>query len=176
MRTKLFAAAVAATGLGYAVAQQPVPTTPAQPQTQPLGTVPQQQDPNQPNQQQPQGQEQTFRAKSVLGARVSVQNNTSVGTIDDMVFDQDGQIEYVIVADQGKLVTVPWQAVKFAVAAQPNVPATATIAITPEQFRVIPTYSVTTYPSFYTPTYRTQVYRYYGLTPRDRRMIERRIR
>lgn len=148
--------------------QPPAGTQPDTPRTQPLGTAPQQ-----------QPAEATFRVRSVLGARVSVQNNTSVGVIEDLVFDQDGQIEYALVADQGQLVTVPWQAVKFAALqanAPANAPLAATIAIPAEQYRAIPRYTVTTYPSFYTPTYRTEVYRYYGLTPRERRLVERRVR
>jgi hypothetical protein len=178
MHTSFAAAAVVVAGLGLAVAQQPVPTAPTAPapsQARPLGTAP----------AAPAAlPEQAFRVKGVLGTRVSVQGNASVGVIDDLVFDQDGQIEYALVLDQGKYVTVPWQAVKFAAtAAQPGavapaatVPMAATIAITPEQYRVIPTFTATTYPSFFTPAYRTQVYQYYGLTPRDRRVLERRIR
>ena len=141
--------------LVVALAQPPA----AQPPTQPLGTA--------------QMPEQTFRVRSVLGARVNLQNNTSAGVIEDLVFDQEGQIEYAIVADQGKLVTVPWQAIKWAAATQPNAPMLATIAIPAEQYRVIPTYTVATYPSFFTPTYRTEVYRHYGLTPRERRALRR---
>ncbi len=148
-----------------ALAQQPVPT---QPRTQPLGMPP--------------VAEQTFRVKSVLGAAVRLQGDASAGIVEDLVFDQDGQIEYAIVADQGKLVTVPWAALQWAnqpvgaaPAAQP-VPMMATIAIPVTQYRTIPTYTGTTYPSFYTPTYRTEVYKYYGLTPRERRMVERRVR
>jgi hypothetical protein len=30
---------------------------------------------------------------------------------------------------------------------------------------VVPTYTVTTYPQYFTPDYRTSVYKYYGVTP-----------
>lgn len=152
-----------------ALAQQPLP---GQPPARPLGNA-------------PVATEQTFRVKSVLGAAVRLQGDASAGIVEDLVFDQDGQIEYAIVADQGKLVTVPWAALQWAAqqapaagavpAAQP-VPMTATIAIPVTQYRTIPTFTTTTYPSFYTPAYRTQVYQYYGLTPRERRVIERRVR
>ena len=52
---------------------------------------------------------------------------------------------------------------------------TATLTITQEVFKTIPTYTVTTYPQFYTPTYRTDIYKVYGLTPRELRRIERRV-
>ena len=110
----------------------------------------------------------TFRAKQVLGSKIMINNNTAVGTVDDMVFDQAGNLEYLIVANEGKLVTVPWDAAKFDVKNQ-----TATLSITPQVWQTIPTYTQTTYPDFWAPTYRTQVYKYYNLTPRELRRIER---
>jgi PRC-barrel domain len=112
----------------------------------------------------------TFRAKQILGSKVMIQNNTAVGTVEDLVFDGAGNLEYMIVSNDGKLVTVPWDAAKFDLKAQ-----TAVVNITPEVYKTIPTYTVTTYPEFFVPTYRTQVYKVYGLTPRELRRIERRI-
>ena len=48
--------------------------------------------------------------------------------------------------------------------------------ITVDQFKVVPTYTATTYPAWFTPTYRSEVYKYYGLTPGQFRRIERRGR
>lgn len=112
---------------------------------------------------------QTYRVKQVLGSRVNIQGNVGIGTVDDIVFGDDGMVEYLVVANEGKLVTVPWEAAKFNFKQQ-----TATIDIAPEKFRAIPTYSVQDYPNFAIPAYRTEIYRLYGLTPRERR-IERRI-
>jgi len=111
-----------------------------------------------------------FRAKQILGSKVMIQNNTAVGTVEDLVFDSAGNLEYMVVSHDGKLVTAPWDAAKFDVKAQ-----TATINVTPEVWKTIPTYTTTTYPEFFVPTYRTQVYKVYGLTPRELRRIERRI-
>jgi sporulation protein YlmC with PRC-barrel domain len=110
-----------------------------------------------------------LRAKSVLGAQVSLQGGTSVGTVEDIVFNHDGVIDYLIVSERGKLVTVPWEAAKFN-----HEKRTAVINITPEKFREIPTYAIDRYPDFYTPTYRVQVYRHFGLTPGQERRLERR--
>ena len=52
---------------------------------------------------------------------------------------------------------------------------TATVNITPEVYKTIPTYTTTTYPQFYTPVYRTGVYKVFGIVPRELRRIERRI-
>jgi len=102
-----------------------------------------------------------YRAKQVLGTKVVIQGNTNIGTVEDIVFDDAGQIDYLIVDNGGKLVSVPWEAAKFNFEQR-----TASVNITPDVYRTIPTYTVQTYPQFFAPTYRTDVYRYYGLTPR----------
>jgi len=102
-----------------------------------------------------------YRAKQILGAKVSLKGDISIGTVDDVVFSDLGQIEYLIVANDGKLVTVPWEAAKFDFEKQ-----TAVLSISQDQYKVIPTYTVREYPVYFEPTYRTTVYRYYGLTPR----------
>jgi hypothetical protein len=112
----------------------------------------------------------TIRAKQVLGTKIQI-GTAAVGTVDDLVFDDAGNLEYLIVADDtGKLLTVPFEAAKWDLEKK-----VGTLTITPEVYRTIPRYTVTTYPSFYTPTYRTETYKVYGLTPRELRRIERRI-
>jgi sporulation protein YlmC with PRC-barrel domain len=111
----------------------------------------------------------TLRAKSIMGAQVSLQGGTGVGTVEDIILNTDGVVDYLIVSEGGKLVTVPWEAAKFNYEKR-----TAVINISPEQFRQIPTFSVDRYPEFYSPAYRVQVYRHYGLTPGRERRLERR--
>ncbi len=111
----------------------------------------------------------TFRAKEVLGTKVYIAGETQVGTVDDLVFDDAGNLEYLVVDNGGKLITVPWEAAKFDLAKK-----MAVLSITPDVYKTIPTYTVTTYPNFYTPTYRTDVYKVYGLTPRELRKLDRR--
>jgi hypothetical protein len=65
------------------------------------------------------------------------------------------------VQNDGKLVTIPWEAAKFDFDKR-----VATVNITAEQYKVIPTYTVGEYPVYFEPTYRTQVYGWYGLKPR----------
>jgi hypothetical protein len=142
-----------AIGCLVVVAQQPVPAQP------PVKGVP----PGSP------AANVTYRAKQVLGTKVAIQGNVSIGTVDDIVFDDAGNLEYLIVANEGKLVTVPWEAAKFNFAQK-----IATVNLTAEQYRGIPTYTTTTYPEFYAPTYRTEIYRSYGMTPRELRRLERR--
>jgi hypothetical protein len=135
------------------------------------------QQPARPGQAQPQARVQvdpnapataTYRAKEILGSKIMIQNNTAIGTVDDIVFDSAGNLEYLIVSDDGKMVTVPWAAARFDVKSQ-----TAVVNVTPEVWKTIPTYTTTTYPQFFTPTYRTTTYKYFNLTPRELRRIER---
>jgi hypothetical protein len=112
---------------------------------------------------------QTHRAKEVLGSKVSIEGNVVIGKVDDIVFDDEGYVEYLIVDNEGKLVTVPWEAAKFNFQER-----TEYVKITSDQFRRVPTYTVDKYPVFATPDYRVETYKYYGLTPRERR-VERRV-
>jgi len=108
----------------------------------------------------------TIRAKQMLGTQILLGNNTQVGTVEDMVTDGSGNVDYLIVSSgDGKLVTVPWDAAKFDADKK-----TATINVTQEVWKTVPTYTTTTYPQFHTPTYRTDIYKAYGLTPRERRI------
>jgi hypothetical protein len=137
---------------GFAVAQAPPPPPPPPGKAPPATAAP----PAKAGEAV-----QAYRVKQVLGSKVNIQGNVAIGTVDDLVFNDQGEVEYLIVANEGKMVTVPWEAAKFNFEKQ-----SATINITQEQFRTIPTYTTTSYPVYFEPTYRTTVYRYYGLTPR----------
>ncbi|AWM40686.1 PRC-barrel domain protein [Gemmata obscuriglobus] len=117
------------------------------------------------------GASNSFRAKQVLGTKILIAGNTAIGTVEDLVFDDAGNLEYLVVStDANKLVSVPWDAAKWDLEKK-----VGTLNLTVEQYKTIPTFTATTYPSFYTPVYRTQTYKFYGLTPRELRRIERRI-
>lgn len=111
-----------------------------------------------------------YRVKQLLGSKVHIEGEVAIGTVDDLVFDDNGVVDYLIVLNENKLVSVPWEAAKFNFEKR-----TATINIAPERFRRIPTFTVDQYPVFSTPTYRTQTYQYYGLTPGQARRLERRL-
>jgi len=112
----------------------------------------------------------TVRAKSILGAKVSLRGGHSAGTVEDIVLSNEGVVDYLIVSKGSKLVTVPWDAAKFNYEKR-----MATVDITADEYEKIPTYTSERYPEFYTPAYRGQVYKYYGLTPGRERRLERRI-
>jgi sporulation protein YlmC with PRC-barrel domain len=112
---------------------------------------------------------QHYRAKEILGSRVSLEENTKVGTVDDIVLDEHGNVDYLIVMNSdNRLVTVPWDATRLDAEKH-----AAVVHITPERFQQVPTYTVESYPVFSVP-YRTQIYRYYGLTPGQQRRAIRR--
>jgi len=115
------------------------------------------------------------RAKDLLGSKVSIDGGLAVGTVDDVVFADDGVVEFIVVANEGKLVSVPWAASKFDFQAR-----TAVVGITQDKFRQIPTFTAESYPTFDTQ-YVQRTYSYYnvpqptGATPRQERKMERRV-
>jgi hypothetical protein len=38
-------------------------------------------------------------AKSILGAKVNIQGDMSVGTVEDLVFSDDGYVDYLVVVN-----------------------------------------------------------------------------
>jgi hypothetical protein len=113
-------------------------------------------------------QPQTHRVKSVLGTKVHIEGGLTIGTVDDLIFDDDGYVDYLVVMNEGKYVVVPWQAAKFNFEQR-----AATVNITQQQFQQVPTFTGQAWPTF-DAGYQQRIYGYYGLTPHDRR-IERRI-
>ena len=172
---------IAALVLTAAFSRAQVPATPTTPRTPATPLTPAtEQTPATPATERAAGNDEQnqntqpytpYRAKQILGSAVSVQGGEKVGTVDDIVFNQDGEIEYMIVTDgNNKLVTVPWQAANFDLNTR-----TAQLSVTTDKYRTAPSYDANTYPQFYTPAYRTEVYRSYGLTPREmRRLLPRR--
>jgi hypothetical protein len=117
-------------------------------------------------------QQQSYKVKNVLGTKVSIQGNLAIGTVDDMIFSDDGYIDYLVVLNQSKYVLVPWQAAKFNFEQK-----TAAVNITQTQFQQVPTFTVQTWPNVWAPGYQERIYGYYGLRPgQDRRMERRDIR
>ena len=103
--------------------------------------------------------------------QISIKNNTAVGTVDDIVLSDAGEVEYLVVqTSDKKLVSVPWSA---AVWSADN--KTGVVNITPDQWKSVPTYTSTTYPDYFTPDYRNQTYKYYGVTPGQLRRLNRRL-
>jgi len=114
----------------------------------------------------------TMRAKDVLGSKISLKGGIAIGTVDDIIFDDDGGIDYLVVMNEGKDVLVPWEAAKFDFGSR-----VATVDITQDQFKQVPTYAPTELPAnVYEPAFQTKIYGYYNVKPRQDRRIERRDR
>lgn len=123
------------------------------------------------NAQQGSDQGQEFRAKQILGFKVFIQGDMAVGSVDDIVIDDHGNVDYLIVAtSENQLLTVPWDAVRL----HPG-KRLAVVHISQAAFQKVPTYTAKQYPVYTAPTYRTQVYQHYGLTPSQERRVIRRI-
>src|SRR5436853_6723472 len=57
---------------------------------------------------------QHYRAKEILGSKVSLEAEATAGTVEDIVLDENGNVDYLIVKNEtNKLVTVPWDAAQF---------------------------------------------------------------
>jgi hypothetical protein len=165
---------VAVLALDVARAQQPTPP-PAERRENEQSPPPAQPAPvtsNPADSTNPAPAPQAHRVKSVLGTKVSIQGNLVIGTVDDVIFDDNGYVDYLIVLNEGKYVVVPWQAAKFNFEQR-----TASVNVSEQQFRQVPTYTTTqNWPNVLEPAYRTRIYGYYGLTPGQERRIERRDR
>jgi hypothetical protein len=102
-----------------------------------------------------------LRAKTIIGSKISLEGGTAAGTVADVIFDNNGTIDYLVVDHDNKFVTVPWEAAKWDLGKR-----TAVINITPQRWQEIPTYTSETYPNYYEPAYREKIYSYYGVKPR----------
>jgi hypothetical protein len=112
-----------------------------------------------------------LRVKQLLGAKISIQNNTGIGTVDDIVISDAGDVDYVVVKNSdNKYVSVPWSTIAWNKGY-----TTGTVNIAPEKFKTVPTYDATNYPDYFTPTYRNSLYQFYGATPGQLRRLNRRL-
>jgi sporulation protein YlmC with PRC-barrel domain len=109
------------------------------------------------------------RATSIMGSTVTIRGGTSVGKVEDIVFNNDDYIEYLVVAEGGKNVLIPWQAAKYDIGKR-----AVTVDVAVDRYREIPTFARDRWPNVYDPEYQQKIYGYYGLRPGQERRIERR--
>lgn len=107
-------------------------------------------------------------AKGLLGAAVTLQGNQAVGIIDDLVFGDDGVLDFLVVRSGNQLIPVPWAAVLFNSDLR-----TAVMNITPERFREVPTLTPAIVPNYADAAFRQRLYQAYGLEPGERRESRR---
>jgi len=109
------------------------------------------------------------RASSIIGATVRIHDNVTIGKVDDLVLDQNGTVEYLVVLNENKYVLVPWGAAKLDPAQR-----TVMVEIRQDKFREVPTFTRETWPNFSDTQYIERINTYYGVKPGRERRIERR--
>lgn len=123
--------------------------------------------PDQDRNRQPEAR----RAKSVLGSKVSIRGDIAIGTVEDIIFADDGVIDYLVVLNEGKQILIPWEAAKFTF--ERNT-VRATVDLPRERIREAPVVTQQQWATVYEPAYRKQLFGFYGLRPpAERRIIIR---
>lgn len=112
---------------------------------------------------------ETRRVKNILGSKIHITGNVDAGTVEDIVLNEDGLVEYLVVANEGKMVLLPWEAARWDWGRR-----VATVEITRERYHEIPTFVHDQWPNVYDTGYRERIYGYYGVKPGQIRRIERR--
>jgi len=115
-----------------------------------------------------------------MGANVVLQDNTSVGRVEDFVISDGGCIDYVVVSYESKYVLVPWTVATW------TGDRTVRVDITQARFREVPTFTRDAWPNLTDTQYIQRVRTAWGVTdsrygdpnrqPLDRRDDRRDIR
>jgi hypothetical protein len=115
-----------------------------------------------------------------MGANVVLQDNTSVGRVEDFVITDGGCIDYVVVSYDSKYVLVPWTVATW------TGDRTVRVNITQARFREVPTFTRDAWPNLTDTQYIQRVRTAWGVTdsrygdpnrqPLDRRDERRDIR
>ena len=126
---------------------------------------------------------QGIRVRDMLGVGVAVQDGQAVGSVYDMIVNNQGMIEYVLVNEGGKLVSVPWRAVQIDVTPGAGADAVDPAArprnrlsirgMTADRYRTAPRFTAEAYPDFYSPDYNTEATQFYNLRPSDPDYLDR---
>jgi hypothetical protein len=109
------------------------------------------------------------RVSSVIGTTVSLRGNTSLGKIDDIVLNDNGCVDYLVVAYDDKFVLVPWSSARVDFGNR-----TVTVDIERDRFRDAPTFTREAWPDLSDSKYVDKVYKFYGAKPGRVRGEERR--
>ncbi len=99
------------------------------------------------------------RITTVMGANVVVQDGATVGKIQDIVFTDNGCIDYVVVSYESKLVLVPWTVVRVDAAQH-----VVQVNVTREKFLQVPTFTANNWSYLTNAQYVQQVRTAFGAT------------
>ena len=128
-------------------------------------------------------QSQGIRVREMLGVGVAIQDGHAAGKVYDLIVNNQGMIEYVLVEDAGQLTSVPWRAVRIDVSPDATPGAVAPAArprsrlsipgMTADRYRTAPRFARDAYPDFYHPDYNTEATQFYNLRPSDPDYLDR---
>ncbi|MEW6667940.1 MAG: PRC-barrel domain-containing protein [Thermodesulfobacteriota bacterium] len=104
------------------------------------------------------------RAAKIVGMSALDSQGQYLGRIDDLVFGEDGQIQYVVVARGevlgmgGKLVPVPWSAASF----HPDKEGMVNFNVSRDRLNSAPSFSKGEWDNFASSEFKEQIHAYYG--------------
>ena len=106
------------------------------------------------------------RVSEIMGAKVTIQNDLSVGKVEDLVINDNGCIDYLVVLNEDKYVLVPWISADVSFERR-----TVAVQIGQEKFRAVPTFTRDRWPNLSDRAYVEKLNTYYGVRPgRERRI------
>jgi len=109
------------------------------------------------------------RISSVVGARVLAQGDLTVGTIEDVVFSEDGCIDFLVVAREDKFVLVPFRAARLDFEHR-----RAFIELPRERFMQVQSFTKDRWPNISDRRFVENLRTTFGLPPGQERKIEKR--
>jgi hypothetical protein len=115
------------------------------------------------------GSSRVPKATILIGAPVSIRDHHSIGKVEDLVLNDNGCVEYLVVWNDAKYVLVPWSAARIDFGQR-----TVAIEIEREKFREVPTFTRDRWPDLSDAGYVERIHTHYGVKPPAReRKIER---
>jgi hypothetical protein len=97
------------------------------------------------------------KVSTVIGATVSLEQGSRIGKVEDLVLNDDGCVEFVVVSYQDEYIAVPWSAATVDFSER-----VVRLDITRERLRDIPTFGRDPWPDFARGEYREKLHRVFG--------------
>jgi hypothetical protein len=98
------------------------------------------------------------RARDLLGVQIRLRDGYSVGTVSDIVFNDDGYLEYLVVETEGRDALVPWSAARLNFESR-----AATLDVPRARWRDVPAFPRDRWPDLGDPGYRARISGYFGV-------------
>jgi hypothetical protein len=112
---------------------------------------------------------QVRKVSTIIGGTVVLKDNVSVGKIEDIVINEDGCVDFLVVAYQEKFLVVPWTVGRFDFERR-----TIAVEITKERFQEVPTFTREKWPDFSDTKFIETVHKSWGVQPGKRPRPEER--